>query len=152
MDVTTNNNPDAVASSRGILSPAEWQAIRVAGKKADLFREVLEPGEYDIDVDVRLTGRLKVGSPTEAQVLKRPDMEELLGFLLGEISPPKRNSLLLRAIREKKAGRGLVVSRETAGCVRDWISELSMVCTQKRNGPVSGDIDVERGCTVDRVV
>jgi hypothetical protein len=76
------------------LSPAEWQALKVAGRQADAHRPRLAAARYDIDLVLRIRGKLEVKPNTTGARTVTPDVELLIGHLLSLVEPSLREQVL----------------------------------------------------------
>ncbi len=76
------------------LSPAEWQALRVAAKPADKHRDRLEAGSHAVDLALRLSGVLVVAADSQATCKDSVPAQLLLAWVLAELGPKTRDKVL----------------------------------------------------------
>ena len=130
------------------LTPIEFAAIKVAGKRADKLRDRVDVGTHAVDVTVRVQGDLHVAGDQAAETTKAPKAETLLALVLAELGPKTRAKAFEGVAAACTAYREGGDEPEAPQTARDSAEDLYRLCQrahlQKRRGNVTGELTCER--------
>jgi len=116
----------------------------VAGGTAGRQCGDLKTGEYDVDLMVRLKGRITKGPPGESASTVTPEVETLIGHLIGQLEEREQDKLLdhLHELYEKHGQQMPKVEQAILDRVNRMLHRLRRVVSTPRAGATSGSIDI----------
>lgn len=105
------------------------------------IRDLVDPGNYAIDVGVHVRGGLKVGKDYESRIVAKCDPWGLLTVALSKLNNVTLNSILQEALLlQEDAERVQNVKKEA----QEVIQTLKNATLQKNKGKVTSTLEVEK--------
>ena len=82
------------------LAAAELAAMAATSKAAKERRGELQPGTHDVDVSVRIRGRIVVGEDVLMERTSKPKAERIAALILARFGPRKRRDIVDEILAE----------------------------------------------------
>jgi hypothetical protein len=140
---TSKPGSAAKASEPGALDALDCAALYVVARKAEGEIKNAPKGlQQEIDVTLRIHGRLDVNENSTTIVAKKPDLFMLLAHLI-ELRPKNKRQSLANEIQLRYAAAA-PISEETKKLAEQVLATLTVNSPQARRGAVTGLLAVER--------
>jgi hypothetical protein len=127
------------------LTPIQWQALKVAARSADRSRGDIQPGHYDVDMLVRISGVLEVHNDSCGAKTVTPDLVSLIGHLMSLIDEPIREQVFdqLHELYTNNDYAMPPVPLAVADRVEKMLERLRRTEQVTRRGAITGTLEVE---------
>jgi hypothetical protein len=127
------------------LTPLEWLAIKLVGKHADEVRGELQPGgAQEVDVLLRIKGKISIADDTSASVPEKPKLNNLLGQIIKHMTPGMWDMIRGQLIEAAQGNGGVLpgVEEGYAAKANALVNILSKPKVQPRKGACKGSFAV----------